>query len=166
MMRWCVAHTQPVKESMAQQHLEIQGFTVYLPRFKKTRRHARKVEEIAAPLFPGYLFIGFDLELSPWRSIHGTRGVSYLLLNNNRPSCVPTELILELKAQEDAEGLLPLKSLIAFHKGDKLRILEGSFQDQTASFEKWNDRHRVQVLLHFLGRELSLSLPSYAIESA
>ena len=51
-MRWFVVYTQPLKETVAKQHLEEQGYDVYLPMFKKTRRHARRIDEVLQPLFP------------------------------------------------------------------------------------------------------------------
>ena len=58
---WCVARTQLLKELVAKQHLTEQGYEVYLPRFKKICRHARKVEEKLVPLFPRYVFVGKDI---------------------------------------------------------------------------------------------------------
>lgn len=34
-MNWFVVYTQPLKEMVAKQHLEEQGYDVYLPMFKK-----------------------------------------------------------------------------------------------------------------------------------
>jgi len=166
MKQWFVVHTQPCKESVAQKHLFEQGFEVYMPRFKKTRRHARKVEEILAPLFPRYLFVGIDLEVDQWRSVQGTRGVSYLLVQNNQPATVPIEIIQGLKDQENAEGLVSIDDLIFFTKGDKVRVLDGAFKDYVAVFEKMDDKQRVQLLLSCLGREVNVSLPLHAVEAA
>lgn len=166
MISWFVAHTQPMKEYVAQRHLLEQGFEVYLPRFKKLRRHARKVEEVLAPLFPRYLFLGMDIEVARWRSVNGTRGVSYLLMAENQPVEVPMKIIEGLKGKESPDGLVPLDSLITFIKGDKVHVLEGPFKDQRAIFETLDDEKRVQVLLTFLGRETRVSLPTYAVEAA
>lgn len=165
MITWCVAHTQALKESIAQQNLLAQGFEVYLPKFKKTRRHARKVDEVLAPLFPRYIFVGMDLETALWRGVNGARGVSKLLMfNETCPATVPLTVIEELKAQEDAAGVLPIGSIITFAKGDKVRILDGAFQDQIAVFAALDDVSRVQLLLNFLGREMKISMPVYAVE--
>lgn len=166
MKSWFVVHTQPSREMVAQQHLSEQGFDVYLPRFKKNRRHARKVEEVLSPLFPRYLFIGMDVETTRWRCINGTRGVSYLLMCDGRPAIVPAQVICQLKSQENPDGLVPLRSVNLFVKGDKVRILDGAFKDQICSFEALDDRQRIQLLLNFLGREIKFSLPSYAVEAA
>ena len=59
-MNWYAVHTQANNERWATMEMARQGFTAVLPRYLKTRRHARKIETIAAPLFPHYLFAGFD----------------------------------------------------------------------------------------------------------
>jgi len=166
MKQWFVVHTQPCKEFIAAQHLSAQGFEVYLPQFKKMRRHARKVQEVLAPLFPRYLFIGVDLEIDRWRSVNGTKGVSYVLMDGENPAVVPANIISDLKAQETREGILPVGSLSLFSKGDTVRILEGAFKDHSAVFESLNDNQRVQLLLNFLGRTMKIVLPVYEIEAA
>ena len=108
MINWFVAHTHPLKEIIAQQHLLEQGFEVYLPRFKKIRRHARKVEEVLVPLFPRYIFISMNMGVARWRSVNGTRGVSYLLTNYDRPAVVPNYVIENLKSHEIAYGIVPV----------------------------------------------------------
>lgn len=166
MKQWFVVHTQPSKESVAQKHLIEQGFDAYLPRFKKTRRHARKVDEVLAPLFPRYLFVGIDLEVDGWRSVQGTRGVAYILVTDNRPAIVPAGIVQRLKDQETSDGLVPIESMIFFTKGEKVRVLEGAFKDSIAIFDRMDDKHRVQLLLTCLGREVNVSLPTHIVEAA
>jgi transcriptional antiterminator RfaH len=74
--RWFVAHTQPHAEVKATAHLARQGFQIYFPRYLKRRRHARKIETVAAPLFPRYLFVSVDKSVQRWRSIYSTVGVA------------------------------------------------------------------------------------------
>lgn len=167
MITWCAAYTQPLKELVAQQHLFDQGFDVYFPRFKKIRRHARKVEKVLLPLFPRYIFVGMSLKTARWRSINGTRGVSYLLMNNDlKPACVPFQVIEELKSREISDGVVSIASLVAFTKGDNVQILEGVFKDQSAVFEALDDKSRVQLLLNFLGREVTVTFPVYTVKTA
>ena len=167
MISWYVAHTQSLKERVAQHHLIDQGFEVYLPCFKKIRRHARKADEVLTPLFPRYLFIGMDMETASWRRINGTRGISYLLMSqDNCPASIPLNVIENLKSQEISSGIVPVASLISFSKGDKVRVLEGAFQDQIGTFETLDHKSRVQILLSFLGREMKVSLPLYVVDAA
>ncbi|MBL8676854.1 MAG: transcriptional activator RfaH, partial [Alphaproteobacteria bacterium] len=106
MKSWFVAHTHPMKEQIAEKHLREQGFDVYLPRFKKMRRHARKVEEVLIPLFPRYLFVAMEMEAIHWRCINSTRGVSYLLQNGGLPAEVPKQIVETLKEKETVDGLV------------------------------------------------------------
>ena len=165
-MNWFVVYTLPVKETVARQHLEEQGYDVYLPMFKKTRRHARRVDEVLQPLFPRYLFVGLDLKIDSWRAVNGTRGVAYLLLNDGHPLGISTSIIEGLRAEEDDHGLVPVTCVENFVKGEKLRIVDGTFKDQIAVFEMMNDKQRVQLLLNFLGRDTKISVPVYAVEAA
>ena len=165
MNQWYVVYTQPSKELLAQQNLKDQGFDVYLPRFKKIRRHARKVEEVLAPLFPRYLFVSLALEAQGWRSINGTRGVVHLLTQNDRPSVVPAAIIESFKSQESTEGIVALNSLTNLVKGDKVRILEGAFEGLSGTVETMDDKRRVQLLLDFLGRGVKVLLPEYSVEA-
>jgi transcriptional antiterminator RfaH len=166
MKQWFVVHTQPCREIVARQNLMEQGFDAYLPQFKKTRRHARKVDKVLAPLFPRYLFVGVDLEKDQWRSIQGTRCVSYFLTTDGRPAFVAPGVVQGLKDQENAQGLVSLASLVLFTKGDKVRVLDGAFKDYIGIFDKMDDKQRVQLLLSCLGREMKVSLASYAVEAA
>lgn len=166
MTHWYVAYTQSTKEMVAYQNLIEQGFDAYLPRFKKIRRHARKVDEVLAPLFPRYIFVGMNLDNAKWRSVNGTRGISHLLCSSeSRPAVISTHAIEALKSQEVSEGVVPVTSLSVFVKGDKVRVLDGMFKDQVAVFDKLGDANRVQLLLNFLGRETNVSMPLYAVEA-
>ncbi len=84
--RWYVVQSQPSAEAKAVFHLNRQGFETYLPRYLKRRRHARRVETIAAPLFPRYLFVAIDLNAQRWRSVFSTVGVSRLVCQGEIPT--------------------------------------------------------------------------------
>jgi transcriptional antiterminator RfaH len=100
--RWYVAQTQPHAEAKASLHLRRQGFSIYLPRYLKQRRHARRIDEIAAPLFPRYLFVAVDLATQPWLSIDSTFGVSRLVRHGERPAPISEHVI---EALCDCAGL-------------------------------------------------------------
>ncbi|MBW8308977.1 MAG: transcriptional activator RfaH [Candidatus Paracaedibacteraceae bacterium] len=166
MKQWFAVHTQPQKEWLASQELKRQGFEVYYPKFLKTRRHARRTDEIITPLFPRYIFVAFDLEETPWRCINGTRGVVHLLTNNNKPVCLPAQIIIGLKDRETPLGVVPLETLSLFTGGNKVRIVEGAFEGYNATIIAQSDQQRVQLLIEFMGRQLQLGIPVQMIEAA
>ena len=59
--RWYVVQTQVNGEAKAAQNLLRQGYEIYLPRYLKRRRHARKMDFTAKPLFPRYMFVAIDI---------------------------------------------------------------------------------------------------------
>src|SRR3954468_9168362 len=96
---WYVVHTHPRAEAKALLNLDRQGFSCYLPRYLKRRRHARRLDWVAAPLFPRYLFIGMDLATARWRAIRSTIGIAGLVCHGDQPTPVPFGIVEGLKAR-------------------------------------------------------------------
>ena len=61
-MNWYAVQTQPNRENLAVFQLERQGYDVWMPCYERIVRHARQAKRVRSPLFPGYLFISFDLD--------------------------------------------------------------------------------------------------------
>src|SRR6201996_4682757 len=102
--RWYVVQTHVNSEAKAEQNLLRQGYDIYLPRYLKRRRHARKVDFTAKPLFPRYMFVAIDMATQRWRSVQSTAGVSRLVTNGDEPAAVPDGVVSALKARQDAKG--------------------------------------------------------------
>jgi len=165
-MRWYVVQTQAKAENKAVAHLARQGFATYLPRYLKRRRHARRVDVVAAPLFPRYLFVAIDLTEQRWRSIYSTVGVSRLISTGDIPAPVPEQVVDLLKGREDEAGFVRLDVRPRFGLGDKVRILEGAFYDCLGIYDGTPDRERVAILLDLLGRKVRVLLDAEAIAAA
>ena len=165
-LRWCVVQTHVHSENKAAAHLLRQGYDVYLPRYLKRRRHARRVENVPAPLFPRYLFVGFDAMAARWRSIQSTQGVSSLVCNSNEPAVLPARVVAELRRREDDNGFIRLDLRPQYAPGDKVRIVDGVFGDSFGLFEGIADRDRVTILLDLLGRKVRVVLDQEAVAAA
>lgn len=163
---WFVALTQPHAEFKAAAHLERQGFEPYLPRYLKERRHARRTEIVAAPLFPRYVFVAFDLTMQRWRAIHSTIGVARLVCSGDQPARVADAIIDDLRATQDDRGYVCLPRQPAFRAGDAIRVVEGAFAACLGLYEGMNDGERVAILLDLLGRKVRVSIGVDAIAAA
>ncbi len=159
MKRWYVAYTHAGAEPVAEGNLRRQGFTTYLPRCLKERRHARRLERIAVPLFPRYLFVEIDLDTQRWRAINSTYGVSYLVGTGARPSPVPEGVVEEIRARENADRLIELPAKPPFEPGETVQIVGGALAEQVGKFLCMDERRRVTLLLEMLGRALRVTLP-------
>ena len=155
---WFVAETLPKSEARAELQLRRQQFTCFLPRFRKTRSHARRVEHVLAPVFPGYIFVAFDPDRDPWRSVNGTLGIRRLVgPDNGRPHAMPATVMQALLARCD--GNLMVSQLDSPDAGRKVRLLSGPLADRIATIEHCDDKGRVQVLLDMLGASTSVRVP-------
>jgi transcriptional antiterminator RfaH len=164
--RWYVVQTHAHAESKAIAHLARQGFEVYLPRYLKRRRHARRIETVSAPLFPRYLFVTIDMMCQRWRAVRSTIGVSRLVCNGDDPVPVADAVIQTLRAREDGQGFVLLRPRPQFALGEKVRVLDGVFTDCLGLFDGMKDSDRVAVLLDLLGRKVRVVLDEFSVAAA
>ncbi len=164
--RWYVVQTRHQMETLAARELCNQDFDVFLPRYLRKRRHARKATMVAAPLFPGYLFVSFDPERQRWRSINGTYGVSRLIAGQDGPLPIAASVVVGLRVRLDARGFIPMALRPDFAAGDVLRIRSGSFAEALGLFDGFRDQDRVAVLLDLLGGKVRVLLDETMVERA
>jgi transcriptional antiterminator RfaH len=163
---WHVVQTHVHAEAKAQLHLGRQGFETYLPRYLKRRRHARRTETVAAPLYPSYLFVTFNPAIHRWRSIQSTIGVARLVCNGDMPATMDDAIVNGLKGRENAQGFIELARRPQFAAGDQVRVREGVFSDCLGLFESMGDRERVAILLDLLGRKVRVLLDEELVVAA
>jgi transcription antitermination factor NusG len=158
--RWFAARTLSYRENCAQFNVNRLGFRTFFPRVRRTVRHARKIRNILAPLFPGYVFVILDLSRDRWRSINGTIGVASLLMGADKPMPVPRGVIEALIATRENSETERLDQGLEI--GQKVRILSGPFAHALCRLEHLDDRGRVCVLLEIMGGQV----PAYLDRSA
>lgn len=156
---WYAVYTQPRNETLASEHLQRQGFEVFLPRYLKRRSHARRIDVVPVPLFPRYLFVSFDADKAGWRVIRSTRGVIDLVRNGLNPIPISKEIIEEIRKRRDKDGYVVIAKHFKFKRGSRIRIDAGPFADYEAIFESQRDNERVIALLSLLGRKVVVELP-------
>jgi len=155
--RWYVVRTQPHREAQAARQLENQAYRAFLPRFLKSRRHARKFETVLAPLFPRYMFIVLDLGRDRWRSVNGTYGVDRLLMRSGEPEPVPLGLVEQLTGAADTNDAVRFST--GLKQGQTIRVTAGPFAELMGTLESLDDQGRVRVLLEIMGGSVPVLLP-------
>jgi transcriptional antiterminator RfaH len=155
--KWYAAETLSRSEAQAQHHLERQRFASFCPRFYKLRRHARRVDKVLVPVFPGYIFVRFDHSRDPWHSINGTFGVKRLVGPSScHPQAMPEQVMRALLARCQGGNISGLYTTL--QPGQQVRITNGPFADMMAEVEHLDDRGRVRVLLDILGGHTPLDV--------
>lgn len=150
-MNWSVAVTAPNSEQRAIRNLQRQKFECYFPRCEERGR--------LMPLFPRYIFIAIKEQ---WHSILGTIGISSLLLSNGKPALLGDEVISDIRAREDANGIVKLSE--HFVVGQRLNVTEGLFAGCNGIYLSMPSSDRVVVLLSLLGRKVRVTVPAAHVE--
>jgi transcriptional antiterminator RfaH len=158
-VRWYVVHTQAQGEGRADLNLRRQGFVTYLPRYLRTRRHARRVETVARPLFPRYLFVAMDVARDRWRAVQSTFGVSGLVVVGDDPVALPDGVLDEIRTRECEQGFVKLGLPAGVGPGSSVRLVDGVFAEYRGVLERLAGELRVAVLLKLLGREVRVFVP-------
>lgn len=154
--RWYVVYTHPHREARAATQLAAQGFQTFLPRYRKTIRHARKLVTVSAPFFPRYLFVALDLKRDLWRSVNGTFGVVSVIMGEKLPCPIPDGIVDQLIASSDQDGQLMLDHNLKI--GESVRLLTGPFASLVGELARIDGTRRVRVLLHLLGGAVTVSV--------
>lgn len=157
MKRWYVVNTRPHQEGRADLNLRRQGFEAWLPRLKRTRRHARRWQTVLAPLFPGYLFVRLDPDAQAWHAIHGPFGVRWLICHDGRPAPVAGGFVDVLHESVDGEGAVS-PAPDGLRPGDRVRVLSGPFADRIGTLVRLAERERVALMLEALVREVQMTV--------
>ena len=161
--QWYAVYTQARMETWARSNLWERGFEVYLPQYRRQRRHARKTDWVSAPLFPRYLFAAADPQAGHQRAINTAPGVAGLVAFGERPAAMPDRVIQAIRDREDAAGHVQLVDRDTLRPGERVRLQSGAMADHTGLFERRGDGERVVILLHLLGREVRVKVPANAI---
>ena len=161
--QWYAVYTQARMETWARSNLWERGFEVYLPQYRRERRHARKTDWISAPLFPRYLFVAADPQSRNQRSINTAPGVAGLVAFGERPGVIADSVIQAIRAREDAAGHVQLVDQNTLVPGEQVRLQSGAMADHIGLFERRGDGDRVVILLNLLGREVRVQMPANTI---
>lgn len=162
--RWIVATTHPHSEAIAREHLERQGFTVYCPMIRKRRSHARRVDTVLRPLFPGYIFVHLSVASGIWRPIQSTTGIRTIVRFGEEPATLDAAFIEALQAREE-EGAV-IRPPTPFVVGQQVQIEGGPFDGLMARILSLNDRDRITVLLDVMNRGVKTLLDSRQLTPA
>jgi transcriptional antiterminator RfaH len=107
-----------------------------------------------------------DIAQARWRAVRSTIGVSALVCNGERPAAVPDGVVETIRAREDECGLVPLRMVNPYRKGDAVSVVEGGLAGASGFFECFDDQDRVILLLDMLGRKMRVTLPVASVAAA
>jgi len=153
---WAAVNTQPHRERIALDNLQRQGFSTYCPVLRRRRSHARRVEEVLRPLFPGYLFVDVGSERDCWRPILSTYGVRTLVTCGGQPSLLDARFIDALRLRE-VDGVIA-RPPVPYRIGQQVQVVAGAFDGLVATILSLEEKDRLTVLLNMMSRQVKAHL--------
>jgi len=169
--QWYVVHSYSGYENKVQKNLnhriESMGmqdriFQIVVPTEEEVELkdgHRRTVER---RVFPGYILVEMLLDEDSWYVVRNTPGVTGFVGSGNKPTALRQEEVDRILKRMEAEAP---KIKVNFKIGQKVRIVEGPFEDFTGTVDEIDtDRARARVLVNFFGRETPIELDFLQVE--
>lgn len=160
---WYTLYSKPHKEAQLEKYLQSNRITTFYPTLKVNPVNPRAAR--IRSFFPRYLFVQADVAQVGLGALQWIPGAVGLISFGGEPAIVPDAFIAELRrriGQIEAAGGLHLEGL---KRGDRVQITDGSFAGHDAIFDvHLSGEQRVQLLLHWLGREVKVKVNANAVE--
>ncbi|MGI9316023.1 MAG: transcription/translation regulatory transformer protein RfaH [bacterium] len=161
---WYLLTAKSNQDQRAQNNLLNQGYNVYRPLARVPRVRKGKREYRIESLFPRYLFIQLDTERDNWSPIRSTYGVSGFVKFGMYPSVVPDSLVEYVRENErnfEHRAIL----IDEFQKDDQVVVMKGPFKGLEGLFKQFEGKQRALVLLHFLGHQRPVRVPTRVLKA-
>ena len=159
---WYCVRTKPKKERMAAANVEsMHHLEVFCPQIRFRRKTVRGPVWFQEALFPGYIFVRFNLR-DMKRAVSHAPGVLGIPVFGGRYVPVPDSVVAELVREVDEDG--SVEASLPLNVGDETTILEGSMSGLKVKVIKvMPAEDRVAVLLEMLGTLVEAEFPSEAL---
>lgn len=147
-MDWYAVNTKSRREDLAESSLLRLGVETFCPQLKQDKWIRRRRQTIIGPLFPGYLFARFNLDIH-YRAVNYAQGVRRLVAFGRAPERVPDEIIESIKSRA-SDGYVTVQHS-PLKPGQAVRIQEGPLRGLEAVFEmEMSGQQRAVLLLRAL----------------
>ena len=163
-LEWFCLRTQTKREHIASAILaKIESVEVFCPRISQIKKTRTGKKRFVEAMFPGYIFAKFSLRDNYRRVIH-TPGVSQLVQQGERRA-LPGPLIEDLRASVP-EGIIEASDP-SIEPGAQVKFSSGSLQGLNGKvLAQLTATNRIQVLLEFLGNEITVAVSADDIRLA
>lgn len=160
---WYCVRTKPKKERMAAANVaSMHGLEVFCPQIRFRRKTVRGPVWFQEAMFPGYIFVRFDM-VEMMRAVSHAPGVLNIPVFNDRYVPIPESVIDSLRQDLDETGTVDAG--MPLEEGDETTILEGSMRGLKVKVIKvMQAEERVAVLLEMLGTLVEAEFPASALE--
>jgi transcriptional antiterminator RfaH len=153
---WFCLRAQTKREHIAAAILErIDEVEVFCPRVSQVKKTRAGKKRFVEAMFPGYLFAKFHYQTHARQVIH-SQGITQMVELGER-RVIPKHIIEELRASLP-EGIIEAPDL-SIEPGAEIELVTGSLKGINGKvLAQLPAKNRIQVLLEFLGREITVEV--------
>jgi|GEM_PF-65732 transcription termination/antitermination protein NusG len=160
---WYAIRTRSRHEQKVKYQLENKSFKVFLPVMEGWSKRKDRKKKILKPLFPGYLFIDFELIKSRWLEIVKVPGVANILGYSNEPFPIPEEQIASLQAIINSD--LTVNYYTYLKKGDRVKVVSGPLEGAVGILlDVQEKKKRLVVSVDMLNRAVAVEVEGDVVE--
>ena len=154
--QWFCLRTQTKREHIAAAILDrLEAVEVFCPRISQVKKTRTGKKRFVEAMFPGYIFAKFNYHLHSRQVIH-SQGITQMVELGER-RVIPERIILDLKASLP-EGIIEAPDL-SIEPGAEIEVVTGSLKGMNGKvLAQLPAKNRIQVLLEFLGREITVEV--------
>lgn len=158
---WHCLRTQTKREHIAAALLDrLEAVEVFCPRISQVKKTRTGKKRFTEALFPGYIFARFCF-LTHSRQVVHSQGITKLVQLGDR-RVIPERIIAELQASLP-EGIIESPDL-SIEPGAEIEFITGSLKGLNGTvLAQLPAKNRIQVLLEFLGREITVDVSPDAV---
>ena len=170
---WYVVHCYSGYENKVrhsiEQRIDTMGmqdkiFDVVVPTEEEIEVRDGKRRTIERRVFPGYILVQMVMDEDSWYVVRNTPGVTGFVGMGNEPTPLRPEEVAQIMRRMESEAP---KIKIAFKEGQKVRIIDGPFNDFVGTVGDVDmEKHKVRVMVSFFGRETPVELDFLQVEKA
>jgi len=158
--QWYAAYTKHQHEKSAASQLEKKGFEILLPLFRAKHRWKDRMQPVALPVFPCYLFIRANLTRK--LAILQTPGIFWLLGNSGNAAIVPDADIEAIR--KITTSAAPYEPHPYLKSGDRVRVISGAIAGVEGILTRVKNRYRVVLSVDLLQQALAVEIDISAVE--
>ncbi len=169
--QWYVVHCYSGYENKVKKNLEHRaesmGMTTHIlevivPTEEQVELRDGQRRVVERRIYPGYVLVQMKLDEESWYVVRNTPGVTGFVGIGNKPTPLRQEEVDKIMRRMEAEEPV---AQVKVKTGDKVRIVEGSFQDFNGTVDEvYPDKGKARVLVSFFNRETPIEVDLLQIE--
>jgi transcriptional antiterminator NusG len=168
---WYVVHCYSGYENKVKKNLEHRAesmgmqthiLEVIVPTEEQVELRDGQRRVVERRIYPGYVLVQMILDEESWYVVRNTPGVTGFVGIGNKPTPLRQEEVDRIMKRMEAEEPV---AQVKVKTGDKVRIVEGSFQDFNGTVDEvYPDKGKARVLVSFFNRETPIEVDLLQIE--